>query len=96
MAENPLRDAASQVIGNFFRSQARNQSQTGTEPVVITPSSVLAQLQQAIEHGSDPEEPIRLALLLAAIMASQRGWKLKDALAQAGIAWAQTEGLRSR
>jgi|RifCSP13_3_1023840.scaffolds.fasta_scaffold03105_3 hypothetical protein len=94
MSDHPFQDAVKGVIGNFLRSQSP-QSQTGTEPVVITPSGVLGQLQRAIDHGTDRDEPIRLALLLAAILASQRGWKLKDALTQAGIAWAQTEGLRN-
>ena len=89
---HPIQDAVKGVIGSFLRSQAP-QSQTGTEPVVITVPGVLGQLTRAIEHVTDRDEPIRLALLLAAIIASQRGWKLKDALTQAGIAWAKTEGL---
>jgi hypothetical protein len=93
VSEHPIQDAVKNVIGDFLRSQVK-QPTGPAETVVITPGGVLRQLESAIEHGSDPEEPIRLALLLAAIIASQRGWKLKDALTQAGIAWAQTEGLR--
>jgi hypothetical protein len=90
---SPIGAAVKGMIGDFLRSQAP-QPKGPAETVCITREGVLRQLTSAIEHGSDRDEPIRLALLLAAIMASQSGWKLKDALTQAGIAWAQTEGLR--
>lgn len=93
---HPVWNTLKSLGEQFLRTQVESQSVTGSEPVLITIPGVLGQLQNALDHGSDPDEPVRLVFLLAAIMACQRGWTMGQISKQAGAAWVQTAGLRKR
>ena len=60
----------------------------------ITIESVMKQLDLAIK--TEPKSAVRIALMLACMLARQEGIGEKEALMFAGLAWGQTSNLTRR